>query len=144
MLKSVPLAASALMLALGAGSAAARDFIDIDSVPIGRAAIRAVAACAPDIQRLCADTPRGGGRLVACLAEQREALSAPCAEEADKADLLIDAAIACAADAEQFCAGVPIGGGRIVSCLAGNQDRISDACYGAMAAGVEAYGGVVE
>ncbi len=136
----------ALVLGVGAaGAASARDVvIDLHTVPFGPALTRAYLACAPDAQRLCEGAPVGGGRIVACLAEQRDALSAPCAEEFLKAEILMDAMVACLPDAERFCSTVPMGGGRIVSCLASNQDRISDACFDGMAASVEAYGGVVE
>lgn len=133
----------AALFAFGAGPAVARDVIYLDSVPVGAAMARAVLACAHDAERLCPDTPRGGGRVVACLAAHSGALSAPCADELAKAELLVETAIVCAADTQQFCAHTPPGGGRMVSCLVGNQDRISDACYGSLAASVEAYGGIV-
>jgi len=59
---------------LAAGSALADD-------PL--AAIRA--ACAQDAQRLCAGVQQGGGRIVACLKEHRDALSDGCKQAAAQA-----------------------------------------------------------
>lgn len=36
------------------------------------------AACAADVQRLCAGVPSGGGRIIACLKQHKDAVSAPC------------------------------------------------------------------
>src|SRR6202035_3314611 len=44
------------------------------------AALRA--ACADDAQRLCAGVPLGGGRMVACLKEHKDALSDKCKQAA--------------------------------------------------------------
>ncbi|WP_348263307.1 cysteine rich repeat-containing protein [Telmatobacter sp. DSM 110680] len=44
------------------------------------AAIRA--ACAADAQKLCADVPSGGGRIIACLKEHKDSLSDKCKKAA--------------------------------------------------------------
>lgn len=139
-----PLLAIAIA-ASAAGPAAAREgAIDLAELPAGAAAMRAALACAPDAQRLCPDTPRGGGRVIACLSGQRDRLSAPCAEEFARGAQLADAITVCAPDISTYCDTVIPGGGRVLSCLVGNQDRISPACYDGLAASFESYGGSVD
>lgn len=115
--------------------------VDLNRIPVGPTIIRAWAACAPDARRLCADVPAGGGRIAACLNDQRAAVSAPCGEELDRARLLRDVAELCAEDVARYCPAVRPGGGRVVSCLVSNQDRVAPACYEAMATAATAYGG---
>jgi hypothetical protein len=42
-------------------------------------------ACQPDVQKLCAGVPRGGGRIVACLQQNQAQVSAACKEALAKA-----------------------------------------------------------
>lgn len=51
--------------------------------PQALAALRS--ACAADAQKLCAGVPSGGGRIIACLREHKEALSAGCRQAAAEA-----------------------------------------------------------
>ncbi|MCI4664351.1 MAG: cysteine rich repeat-containing protein [Neomegalonema sp.] len=141
-MKSVVYSA-AVGLTLLAATAGARPVIDLNSIPFGAAALRAALACGADARRLCPDTPRGGGKVLGCLAGKRAELSAPCAAEMGKADLIADSMINCEADVKRFCASVVPGGGRIISCLVANQDRVAAACYDGLAKGAKAYGGVV-
>ncbi len=43
------------------------------------------AGCTADVQRLCANVPPGGGRILACLRDHKDALSAQCKQAAQKA-----------------------------------------------------------
>ena len=43
------------------------------------------AGCTADVQRLCANVPPGGGRILACLRQHKDALSDQCKQAAQKA-----------------------------------------------------------
>lgn len=43
------------------------------------------AACDADVQKLCAGVQPGGGRILACLKERKEAVSDGCKQALDKA-----------------------------------------------------------
>lgn len=71
-------AALAALLLITAGAAHAQQ--------IDRAQAQALrAACEADIKRLCPGVSPGGGRLLACVKEKPEQLSAPCASALQKA-----------------------------------------------------------
>lgn len=140
--KRAILSAAACAAALSSAAFAGVQPRGIDLTAVGPGAVmRAVMACAPDARSLCADVAPGGGRVAACLADQYELLSAPCAGEVDKAALLREAVFACAPDIDAFCSTTQPGGGRILSCLAGNQDRLTAPCFYSLSDAVEAYGG---
>jgi Cysteine rich repeat len=40
-------------------------------------------ACKPDVEKLCSDTKRGGGRIMACLSKQYDQLSDDCKKVVD-------------------------------------------------------------
>lgn len=49
-----------------------------DAAPTGREAVRA--ACKADVQALCAGIEPGGGRIMACMRQNRDKVSAGCQE----------------------------------------------------------------
>ena len=51
-------------------------YIRPDRIAPGTGNMRA--ACAGDVQRLCADVPSGGGRIIACLKQHQDEVSAGC------------------------------------------------------------------
>jgi hypothetical protein len=142
-----------LVLICGAVSMAQHAFAD-------QAAALAVLrqGCADDAQKFCANVQPGGGRILACLQQNKNSLSDKCKAAAQQAVALNnnssttggagaspaspapatsassqDAALAvlqkgCADDAQKFCANVQPGGGRILDCLDKNQSSLSDKC----------------
>jgi hypothetical protein len=123
-------AAASLLLALASGARA-----DL------------MAACSPEIGRLCADVRQGRGRITACLASQREDLAPACLAEVQAAtgrrvipqiarEILnpgfrADLPPACMAAAARFCPEVRPGDGRVLACLYARSDRLDSACSSA-------------
>jgi len=96
----------------------------------GLGLVQAWRDCAPDRRRLCSNVLPGGGRVVRCLMDNRDALSPACRSHTAKVDLVSNAAKSCRADTERFCSNILPGGGRLVSCLVGNLDRLTPDCRG--------------
>ncbi|MGF1446975.1 MAG: cysteine rich repeat-containing protein [Pikeienuella sp.] len=107
----------------------------------GRRLMRATArACRGDAVRFCESVPPGGGRVLACLMENRAALRPACAERVVQMSALREARLACYADQQRLCLGVEPGGGRIVRCLERNDTAISRECREAMAGAKAVFG----
>lgn len=98
---------------------------------VRRRATELSADCAADVYRFCPSTPRGQGRILACLSAHvdRRELSSNC-EGAVVAALekLQEFSDACANDASALCAGVQPGGGRVFLCLRSQSERLSSRC----------------
>jgi hypothetical protein len=92
---------------------------------------RAQDACRADVQRLCPDIPKGGGRIQACLRANQDKVSPECKTEmASIRRKVKEVGEACAADVEAYCAGVKPGGGNVLRCLAANKGTLSPRCQG--------------
>ncbi len=105
------LRASPLLLLLAAGAARAED------------------ACRPDVERLCAGIPPGGGRIAACLKANQAQVSPACkAELASVARKVKEVGEACADDVRSFCADVTPGRGAVLECLAANRPDLAPPC----------------
>jgi hypothetical protein len=93
--------------------------------------------CRADMKKFCQDVKPGEGRLVKCLKEHREELSAECKEHqkekfAEKHPKAAQAMDACKADADKLCSGVEAGGGKIMKCLREHKKDVSEGCKSAM------------
>jgi hypothetical protein len=85
--------------------------------------------CVEDIQKFCKDVSPGGGRLIACLKEHENELSAPCKKKLEEAwQKAGEANQACADDVHKFCGEVKPGQGRIVKCLQEHRNELSPEC----------------
>ena len=83
------------------------------------------AACEEDAQKFCAGVQPGAGRIVRCLRQHDNDLSAACRNEArkigeerrERGALMQDVQQSCQKDAQKLCPDVKPGGGRIARCL---------------------------
>jgi hypothetical protein len=74
-----------LCVALAAQSATADDSVPAPTTPSPQAVNEARAACDADIQKLCPGVQPGGGRILACLKQHKEAVSDGCKQAVLKA-----------------------------------------------------------
>ncbi len=82
--------------------------------------------CNDDVQALCKDVTPGGGRIIDCLQDNMDKLSAKCkAHITDMRKQLLDA---CGADIKANCKDVKPGQGRILKCLKDNEAKLSAPC----------------
>jgi OOP family OmpA-OmpF porin len=96
--------------------------------------------CSKEVNTLCADVPMGGGRVMNCLFDHENQLSAGCKQAIDKGESTIEAALGdanffganCAADMQRLCPGVVAGDGRLLACLMDNINNTELRCYDAM------------
>jgi hypothetical protein len=89
--------------------------------------------CNADIQKFCANTKVGAGRVSRCLEDNEPQLSVACQTkvETDKQKvkaLIVEFDEACQADVTQLCPGVAPGGGRLLKCLTKNDYALSRGC----------------
>ena len=94
-------------------------------------------ACQSDLDALCKDVKEGEGRLLKCLVENKEKLSATCKTKMAEARGKIKKKNACAPDIEKLCKDVKEGEGRVIKCLKDNEKALSEACKAEMAAAKE-------
>jgi hypothetical protein len=94
-------------------------------------------SCNDDVQKYCKGVQPGQGRIVKCLADNKDKLSGSCKGVIDN----IEKKHPCFEDIEQFCKGVEPGQGRIVKCLKEHKDQVSDACKAKVASGQGKKGG---
>jgi hypothetical protein len=98
---------------------------------VQRRATEFSADCASDVHRFCPRTPRGGGRVLECLAPYlgRRELSSNCESAvAEAIDRWAAFADACSDDAASLCPNVQAGGGRMFLCLRSQSGRLSSRC----------------
>ena len=123
------------------------------TAPAGVAHADLTRACAPEINRYCADVNEGQGRISSCLVGRMRQLSRGCLPEVQalgKSQLtpgpmrkIFDPAFrvplpqACAAPAARFCPGMAPGEGRVFACLYARSDRVPEACSDAAQATLE-------
>ncbi len=89
--------------------------------------------CATDVKKFCKDVKPGEGRIMQCMQEHSNELSAEC-----KADMnqkkeqhhgeAHQKQEACKGDVEKFCKDVQPGGGRIMQCLKQHSSELSPIC----------------
>jgi hypothetical protein len=89
--------------------------------------------CGGDVEKFCANTKVGAGRVSRCLEEHETQLSTSCQAkvETDKQKakaLIAEFSEACQADVAQLCPGVAPGGGRLLKCLTKNDYALSRSC----------------
>lgn len=74
-----------LCVAFAAQSATADESVPAPAAPSPQAVNEARAACDADIQKLCPGVQPGGGRILACLKQHKEAVSDGCKQAVLKA-----------------------------------------------------------
>jgi Cysteine rich repeat len=86
-------------------------------------------ACKADVERLCPGAQPGHGRVMRCLRDKEDQVSAECKAHIEEMRQRFQAAAeACKPDVEKFCQDVQPGGGRIIQCLRQHETELSDAC----------------
>lgn len=94
--------------------------------------------CAKDREAYCADVEHGEGRMMKCMQDNADKLSAECkAHQAKAKEAMKDVKEACHADAEKFCADVKPGRGRMMKCMKKHKDELSEACKAEVASAKE-------
>jgi hypothetical protein len=81
-------------------------------------------ACKADAGTVCKGVQPGQGRILRCLAENKDKLSSACRAEIDKGE----SNHPCMADAERLCKGVQPGGGRMMECMKQHEAELSPEC----------------
>lgn len=81
-------------------------------------------ACKADAENVCKGVERGQGRIMRCLAENKEKLSSACQAEI----VQVQSDHPCMKDVERLCKGVQHGEGRIMECMKQHQDELSPEC----------------
>lgn len=81
-------------------------------------------ACKQDVESLCKGVQPGQGRIMFCLSEQKDKLSAGCKQKFAEEQ----ARHPCMKDVERLCKGVQPGQGRIAACMKQHQGEISAEC----------------
>jgi hypothetical protein len=85
--------------------------------------------CREDAARLCKDVQPGGGRIIQCLKQHENELSAACKERIAQAkEKIQEVQQACQGDVDAYCKGVQPGGGRIIQCLKQHEGQLSPGC----------------
>ncbi len=85
--------------------------------------------CEEDMKANCSDVQPGGGRLLNCLQQNLNKVSAKCKDHwITNADAIVDVRLKCANDVEQFCSKTLPGQGRLLRCLQLNHEKISPDC----------------
>jgi Cysteine rich repeat len=89
--------------------------------------------CGADVEKFCANTKVGAGRVSRCLEDHEPQLSPGCQTKVEtnkqKAKaLIVEFDEACQADVAQLCPGVAPGGGRLLKCLTKNDYALTRGC----------------
>jgi len=86
-------------------------------------------ACKTDYEKFCKDVQPGQGRIVNCMRQHENELSAACRDEIARGREEAQGFMkACKQDAERFCKDVQPGQGRIINCLKANEAKLSLDC----------------
>ena len=81
-------------------------------------------ACKQDVETLCKGVQPGQGRIMSCLSEHKDKLSAECRQKFAEEQ----ARHPCMKDVERLCKGVQPGQGRIAACMKQHQGELSAEC----------------
>ncbi|MDZ4791434.1 MAG: cysteine rich repeat-containing protein [Hyphomicrobiales bacterium] len=92
--------------------------------------IEMIDACRDDYRNFCPGVMPGGGRILSCLAENRDDLTPVCY----KAFTVATAIRSCTPDYHALCSHVPPGEDRAVQCLGDHADEVSEICSRALTA----------
>ncbi|UXR63763.1 cysteine rich repeat-containing protein [Bdellovibrio bacteriovorus] len=93
-------------------------------------------ACAKDRETLCGNVEPGAGRMMKCMRDNKDKLSAECkAHHAKMKSHMKAVKEACHDDVEKVCGDVQGGKGRIIKCMHDNKDKLSESCKAEMASG---------
>lgn len=89
--------------------------------------------CAKDRETLCGNIEHGDGRVMKCMDENKDKLSAECKEHREKMsekrkEVQKELKEACHDDVEKFCDDVEQGQGRIMKCMKDYKDELSSGC----------------
>lgn len=85
--------------------------------------------CAKDREALCGSVEAGEGRILKCMADNKDKLSAECKEHHEKMkEHRADMKEACQEDVQKHCADVKGGHGRIMKCMHKNEEKLSEGC----------------
>ncbi|AFY01401.1 cysteine rich repeat-containing protein [Bdellovibrio bacteriovorus] len=89
--------------------------------------------CAKDRETLCGTIQPGEGRVLKCMMENTDKLSADCKAKYEKMkDHAGEMKDACHEDYEKFCANVPAGKGRKIKCMMDRKDELTADCRAQM------------
>jgi Cysteine rich repeat len=81
-------------------------------------------ACKADAENVCKGIEPGQGRIMRCLAENKEKLSIGCQAEIAR----VQSDHPCMKDVERLCKGVQHGEGRIMECMKQHESELSPEC----------------
>jgi hypothetical protein len=89
--------------------------------------------CKADAEKFCKDVKPGGGRIIRCLKDHKDQLSAECKAKGEEMkehfhEKMEAIKAACKGDVESLCKDVKPGHGNIARCLQENKDRVSEGC----------------
>jgi hypothetical protein len=89
--------------------------------------------CREDVQKFCKDVKPGGGRIVKCLKQHENDLSAACKSHGEEMRSEFkkefqEAQAACKGDVDKLCKDVKPGEGRIMKCLKEHENDLSAEC----------------
>jgi hypothetical protein len=91
----------------------------------------AKSACQADVDKLCAGTTAGGGKMIKCIRKHKDELSPQCTSFWSEHKLKHEQAHVdgdCHADIQQYCASTKPGEGRLTECLMSHESRLAPAC----------------
>jgi len=98
-------------------------------VGVGFAGSALAQNCKAEIAKFCAQAQLGRGRVVECLKQNDQGLSAPCREQARQAAIALkETRQACEEDVLQNCEGQDLSEGRLQQCLKRNRAQLSAEC----------------
>lgn len=90
--------------------------------------------CAKDREAFCKDVQPGEGRIIKCLKDNKDKLSAECKTHHEKMKAHHkEVKEACHEDVEKLCAAVEPGKGRIKKCMLEKKDQLSEGCKSELA-----------
>jgi hypothetical protein len=85
--------------------------------------------CMNELDKFCKEVKPGEGRIIKCLQEHDQELSAVCRDKVQSIlKRLEEAKQACGQDIGTFCADVKPGGGRLIKCLSPHFNELAPTC----------------